>query len=502
MAGGPFVLARPEIGLWALAAPDTDGAGRDDAAALLRDLAGLDQTAAQADLARLVRRRLEQEALRTSHRLRSRGRVGGLSAVVVLVSPPHLLSLRMGRCGLYGVDAGRAVPLPFDASEDAAAPGPAVETLRKRVDAGGSVVLASPGLEATVLDRGAGAAVTGMPPDAAARFLVQRAAAGGHPGGAAIVLSLPKSAEAALPPLPADVVPQRPDRRPEPAGQQVPANPGPAPAARSHGAGPARASPILITGVVALMLVTAATVGFILLKPSPAPQPEEEQAETLPVIPQATIAALALSPDQISAADRRLAQTVRLAVAVTALDRALAALDLPPTPGDAVAQPFAPAALDARAKILAGRLPGLPLSTPLRGDYRLSSPFGYRIHPITGLSELHPGLDMAAPLGTPIFATGNGKVMRAGVAGGYGNMVEILHADGLVTRYGHMLSIAVNVGDEVTAATVVGALGSTGSSTGPHVHYEIRRGGTPVDPMPFLEAGQTLKAILTAAIRK
>jgi murein DD-endopeptidase MepM/ murein hydrolase activator NlpD len=65
-----------------------------------------------------------------------------------------------------------------------------------------------------------------------------------------------------------------------------------------------------------------------------------------------------------------------------------------------------------------------------------------------------------------------------------------------------MLSIAVNVGDQVTAATVVGALGSTGDSTGPHVHYEVRRGDTPVDPMPFLEAGQTLKAILTAAIRR
>jgi murein DD-endopeptidase MepM/ murein hydrolase activator NlpD len=339
-----------------------------------------------------------------------------------------------------------------------------------------------------------------MPPDAAARFLIRRAAARGRQGGAAIVLSLPTSI-GTTPPA-AEVIAGQPEQRPEPV--PLPPSTAPAPAAAAPKAGPARASPVLIAGVLALMLVTAASVGIILLRPRPGPQPEEqEQAEPLPPIPQATIAALDLSPDQISATDRRLAQTVRLAVAVTALDRALAALDLPPTPGsDAAAQPFAPAALDARAKILAGRLPGLPLSTPLRGDYRLSSPFGYRIHPITGVNQLHAGLDMAAPIGTPIFATGNGKVVRAGVAGGYGNMVEIEHADGLHTRYGHMLSIAVNVGDQVTAATVVGALGSTGDSTGPHVHYEVRRGDTPVDPMPFLEAGQTLKAILAAALRR
>ncbi|MGK9169320.1 M23 family metallopeptidase [Inquilinus limosus] len=492
MAGAPFVLGRPELGLWALVAPEAGAAGRADATALLRDLAGLDPPAAQSDLARLLRRRIEQEALRAGHRLRSHGRADGLAIMVALVRPPHLLSLRLGGCGLYGFGPGGAAAIPFDPPEDGpTGSGPRVQTLRTRLKAGERLILASPGLEAVLRDRGAGTVLAGLPPDAAARFLVQRAAAAGRPDDAAIVLSLPPLVEAAEEP---------PASRPMPAPPPEPLSRSTLPPAVPPVAAD-RASPALIAGVAALTLITATVVGLILLRPPAAPQPEE-RIETAPAIPDATISALDLSPGDLAAADRRLAQTVRLAVAVTALDRALAAMELPATPGAAPAQPFAPAALDARAKILAGRLPGLPLSTPLRGDYRLSSPFGYRVHPITGLSLLHAGLDMAAPMGTPIFATGNGKVVRAGLAGGYGNLVEIQHADGLVTRYAHMLSIAVNAGEEVTAATVVGTLGSTGASTGPHLHYEVRRGETPVDPMPFLEAGQTLKAILAAAIRR
>jgi murein DD-endopeptidase MepM/ murein hydrolase activator NlpD len=117
---------------------------------------------------------------------------------------------------------------------------------------------------------------------------------------------------------------------------------------------------------------------------------------------------------------------------------------------------------------------------------------------VTGVPTLHAGLDLVAPAGTPIYASGDGRVLRAGPAGGYGNMVEIQHADGLVTRYGHMQSIAVEAGQEVTAATVIGQLGSTGVSTGPHLHYEIRRAEEAIDPMPFLQAGQALKSMLVA----
>ncbi len=116
--------------------------------------------------------------------------------------------------------------------------------------------------------------------------------------------------------------------------------------------------------------------------------------------------------------------------------------------------------------------------------------------------RLHAGSDFVAAAGTPIFATGSGRVVFADVAGGYGNCVEIEHDDGLTSRYGHLQSIAVARDEMVTAASVIGTLGSTGQSTGPHLHYEIRRGGSPVDPMPFLETGQALKSVLTIAFRQ
>ena len=233
----------------------------------------------------------------------------------------------------------------------------------------------------------------------------------------------------------------------------------------------------------------------------PRPQRTEPPAPVAAAGPD--IAALGLSSADVAATDRRLAQTVRLALAVAAVDRALDRLDLPPPAGPAlIADPFSPAALDAHARLLAARLPELPLAPPLRVAYQKSSPFGVRVHPITGLTIMHTGVDLVAPAGTPIFATGAGRVLRSGIAGGYGNMVEIQHADGLVTRYAHMQSVAVGVGDPVTAGTVVGALGSTGESTGPHLHYEIRRGDVAVDPMPFLETGQALKEVLRIAFRK
>jgi murein DD-endopeptidase MepM/ murein hydrolase activator NlpD len=255
----------------------------------------------------------------------------------------------------------------------------------------------------------------------------------------------------------------------------------------------------LAGGLVLALGALAAIVVFQQQRSPPTPQPTPAD---IPVVTDMAMAAPDLPAAMVAAADRRFAQTARLAVAVSAIQGTLARLDLGTAPAAISARPFAPAALDAEAKTLAARLPTLPLATPLRIDYRLSSPFGFRVHPITGILQLHAGLDLVAPPGTPIFATGDGQVRRAGVAGGYGNMVEIQHGEGLVTRYGHMDTIAVAVGQAVTAGTVIGTLGTTGDSTGPHVHYEIRRGDQPVDPMPFLEAGQSLKTILTIAIRK
>ncbi len=117
---------------------------------------------------------------------------------------------------------------------------------------------------------------------------------------------------------------------------------------------------------------------------------------------------------------------------------------------------------------------------------RMSSGFGYRIHPIYKTSTMHAGMDFAAPIGTPIYATGNGVVKTAGFnTGGYGNHVVISHGFGYETLYAHMNSISVKEGQKVTRGDVIGELGNTGSSTGPHLHYEVIKGGTKVDPIRY-----------------
>lgn len=121
---------------------------------------------------------------------------------------------------------------------------------------------------------------------------------------------------------------------------------------------------------------------------------------------------------------------------------------------------------------------------PVRG--RISSPFGYRIHPITGAKKLHTGLDIAAPQGTPIGAAASGTVIFAGWFGSYGYTVIIDHGGGVATLYAHQSRVAVSKGETVAAGDVIGYVGSTGLSTGPHVHFEVRQQGTPTDPMPFL----------------
>ncbi|HVX87873.1 MAG TPA: peptidoglycan DD-metalloendopeptidase family protein [Gemmatimonadales bacterium] len=113
---------------------------------------------------------------------------------------------------------------------------------------------------------------------------------------------------------------------------------------------------------------------------------------------------------------------------------------------------------------------------------RLASGFGGRTHPILGTWKKHEGLDYSAALGTPVMAAGDGVVLRAGRSGGYGNLVEIRHPNGIITRYGHLSVIRVHVGQRVKQQDVIGNVGSTGLSTGPHLHYEFRVGGVARDP--------------------
>jgi murein DD-endopeptidase MepM/ murein hydrolase activator NlpD len=133
-------------------------------------------------------------------------------------------------------------------------------------------------------------------------------------------------------------------------------------------------------------------------------------------------------------------------------------------------------------------LPYLPLRRPLPEIVRTSG-FGPRIDPFVGRMAMHTGLDLRGRYGAPVRATASGRIDFAGYNGGYGNMVDIDHGNGLVTRYGHMSSIAVKEGESVRAGDVIGYVGSTGRSTGPHLHYEVRLDDTPVNPNKFLRAG-------------
>lgn len=130
----------------------------------------------------------------------------------------------------------------------------------------------------------------------------------------------------------------------------------------------------------------------------------------------------------------------------------------------------------------------LPFAAPLDG-YDVSSGFGVRRDPINRRRAMHTGIDLLAPLRSPVIATGPGRVVFAGRKGGYGRLVEIDHGLGVRTRYGHLAAIHVHVGQNLAVGQRVGLLGSSGRSTGPHLHYEVMVDGKPRNPQPFLKAG-------------
>jgi murein DD-endopeptidase MepM/ murein hydrolase activator NlpD len=137
----------------------------------------------------------------------------------------------------------------------------------------------------------------------------------------------------------------------------------------------------------------------------------------------------------------------------------------------------------------------LPLLRPIGAGAEQSSPFGYRSDPFTRGPAMHTGLDFRAEHGTTVKATAPGKVVTSGFTGGYGNMVEVDHGNGLSTRYAHLSALLVDEGESVTAGTSIGRVGSTGRSTGPHLHYEVRMSEDAVDPQRFLRAGQKLSGL-------
>jgi murein DD-endopeptidase MepM/ murein hydrolase activator NlpD len=273
-------------------------------------------------------------------------------------------------------------------------------------------------------------------------------------------------------------------------------------------------------------------------RPQVKPHPVDERSETLSAGTQDALAA----PAGLTAAGENLGVSARFSLVDRSLDRmeenqmtALAAIDrgvkrisardegivaqtgldpakLAPPHGPAgVGGPYIPAEVDpkapafdqtrarvagdvASAERLKALMPFVPPRAPLSGDAGITSPFGYRADPFLGRLALHPGVDFAQGYGADIHATGAGRVVHAGPAGGYGIMVEIDHGNGLTTRYAHMSEALVAEGEEVAKGAVLGRIGSSGRSTGPHLHYEVRVDGDPVDPERYLRAGAELSA--------
>ena len=211
---------------------------------------------------------------------------------------------------------------------------------------------------------------------------------------------------------------------------------------------------------------------------------------------------------QIGAAARR--KISRLKEAIT--ETGLSPDSLSPPRGKAIGGPFVALRADPNGSpferelsrmssdyVAASRLTQivstLPLRRPLAGRMEITSGYGPRIDPFMGRMALHAGLDIREEPGTPVRATAGGKVVTAGWSGGYGNLVEIEHENDLATRYGHLSMISVAEGQYVSPGTILGRVGSTGRSTGPHLHYEVRMDGEAVDPIRFLRASDRVAGV-------
>lgn len=143
---------------------------------------------------------------------------------------------------------------------------------------------------------------------------------------------------------------------------------------------------------------------------------------------------------------------------------------------------------------LESALTSLPSHHPVR-RVNYTSNYGVRYDPFNGHTAMHAGIDLAGPIGEPIYASADGVVHRAGWGGAYGKMIDIGHGKGIATRYGHLSRVLVRAGDRVKKGEVIGHMGSTGRSTGSHLHYEVRVDGRAVNPMPFLRASNVVLAI-------
>lgn len=172
----------------------------------------------------------------------------------------------------------------------------------------------------------------------------------------------------------------------------------------------------------------------------------------------------------------------------------------------AVGGPYIPVSTDAEPRFkdlfltwkklatLQSAVSAIPAFMPVK-DFRYTSSYGVRYDPFNGGSAMHAGVDLAGAQGEPIYAAAAGVVLQAGRSGGYGNLVELDHGKGIDTRYGHLSAILVHPGDHITQGQLIGRMGSTGRSTGTHLHYEVRIDGQAVNPRRFLEASSYVLAV-------
>lgn len=218
----------------------------------------------------------------------------------------------------------------------------------------------------------------------------------------------------------------------------------------------------------------------------------------------------AAQENQIAALDTRARRTIgryRDALSVAGLTENRLVFHAPrdsggpfvPLAGELDASPFARAAVGlqltlSQAEQLSTTIAHVPFSKPLEGDPEITSPFGPRVDPFLGRPAMHTGIDLSEDTGTGVLATAPGRVTVAGPMSGYGNMVEIDHGAGLTTRYAHLSATDVSLGEVVRLGETIGRVGATGRATGPHLHYETRIDGEPVDPLRFLAAGQRIFA--------
>lgn len=201
---------------------------------------------------------------------------------------------------------------------------------------------------------------------------------------------------------------------------------------------------------------------------------------------QALVRSLGLDPDRLVAAS-----------AVAAADSAaFLPIALPSTADRRV---VSPRRIGPGLAALTAALAAVPAYMPVTG-FSYSSPFGVRFDPFTGNSAMHAGVDMAGRRGEPVHAAAAGTVALAARAGGYGNCVELDHGSGLATRYGHLSAILVHPGDRVAQGDVIARMGSTGRSTGTHLHFEVRVDGRAVDPRPYLDASAAVLAAQRAVV--